>query len=242
MDIATALLFNLVIGVAAFMSSLTGFGYALVATPFLVFLFPPQLVVPVVLVSWVPLAGLLVREAKGQMQPRRIGRWVLGGVFGVPLGGYGLASVDEGAMRAAIGGITLIAALTLWFKPSRPLQKERLAAAVVGFVSGMMGGATGMSGPPVILFGLNQGWDHRELRANLIGYFVIIHSLALVFLQEFGILNRETLLLGVAALPGLMLGYAGGMYLKEKVSQKHFRSLAFALVCIGGLLALVKNG
>ena len=67
MDIATALLFNLVIGVAAFMSSLTGFGYALVATPFLVLLFPPQLVVPVVLISWVPLATLVAREAKGKM-------------------------------------------------------------------------------------------------------------------------------------------------------------------------------
>lgn len=241
MDWDIALLVNLIIGAAAFMSSLTGFGYALVATPFMVLIFPPQLVVPVVMVSWAPLAVLLVKEGHGRMNFRRIGRWTIGAVAGIPLGVYGLAQVEEGIMRAVIGGITLVAALTLWFKPARPLKKERLAAALTGLVSGVMSGATGMSGPPVILFGLNQGWEHRELRVNLIGYFAFNHVLTLIFLREFGILDQETLILGVATLPGMFLGYLGGMRLKERVSHKHFRALAFSLVCLGGLLALIRH-
>ena len=54
------LLLNLIVGAAAVVSSLTGFGYALVATPFLVLLFPPRVVVPMVMlfferVRWDPL-------------------------------------------------------------------------------------------------------------------------------------------------------------------------------------------
>jgi uncharacterized protein len=240
-DWHTVLLVNAIIGAAAFMSSLTGFGYALVATPFMVLLYEPRTVVPVVIVSWIPLAVLLVTEARSRMQPARIGRWSLGAVIGLPVGVYGLAAADPGTMRIAIGAMTLLAALTLWVKPARPLQHEGLFAPLTGLVSGVMGGATGMSGPPVILFGLNQQWDHRDLRANLIGYFAVKHALGLVFLTEFGILNRQTLSLGVAALPGMLLGYVVGIHLKERVSQRSFRALALTLVCSGGVAALIKH-
>lgn len=241
MTVATALVVNLVIGAASFVSSLTGFGYALVATPFMVLFFPPQLVVPVVMVSWVPLAILLVREAYPRMHPGRIAGWAAGALLGVPVGVYGLAHLDAGTMRAAIGGITLAAALTLWLRPSHPLRHERPVAVGAGLLSGVMGGATGMSGPPVILFGLNQGWEPRQLRANLIGYFAFKHAVVLVFMQGFGILDATTLLLGVTALPGMFVGYQAGIRLKERVSQKHFRALAFALVCLGGVLALIRH-
>lgn len=241
MDGQTAVWLNLIIGVSAFVSSLTGFGYALVATPFLVLVFAPRLAVPVVAVSWIPLALLLSWEARREMQPGRIATWGAGAAVGIPLGVYALAHLEGGAMRAGIGGLTLLAALSLWLKPARPLRHERPVGVLAGLVSGIMGGATGMSGPPVILFGLNQGWPHVALRANLIGYFAAKHVLSLVLLREFGILDRHALLLGAASLPGMVLGYAAGMRLKDHVSQRHFRILAFVLVLAGGLLALLKH-
>ena len=241
MSVGTVLIVNCIIGAAALVSSLTGFGYALVATPLMVLLFPPQTVVPVIMVSWLPLAALLVRESRERMQWRRIGRWGGGAIVGIPLGVYGLAATAPGLMRAVIGAATLLAALTLGLKPTRPLRHESLVAPLAGLVSGIMGGATGMSGPPVILFGLNQGWEHRALRANLIGYFAVKQVLVLIFLQGFGILNLGTLTLGVAALPGMLLGYNAGIALKDHVPYRHFRVLAFCLVGAAGLAALVRH-
>ena len=241
LEFGSVLVVNLIIGAAAFVSSLSGFGYALVATPFLVLLLPPRTVVPIVMVSWLPLAALLVWEAHGRMEWRRIGRWGMGAVVGIPLGVYGLATTAPGPMRAVIGAITLLAALTLWLKPARPLRHEALAAPAAGLLSGIMGGATGMSGPPVILFGLNQGWKHPVLRANLIGYFAAKQLLVVLFLTGFGILNAGTLVLGMAALPGMALGYLGGIRLKDRVSYRHFRTLAFCLVGAGGLVALIRH-
>ena len=183
---------NLIIGAAAFVSSLTGFGYALVASPCMVLLFPPRTAVPVTMLSWVPLAAALTWEARRQMEWGRIGRWMLGAAVGIPLGVYGLATASEGIMRAAIGAASLLAAGTLWLKPSRPFRREGLLAPLAGAMSGLMGGATGMSGPPVILFGLNQGWQVAALRANLIGYFAAKNLLSLAFLAEFGVLAPGT--------------------------------------------------
>ena len=241
MDVPAILLINLIVGAASFVTTLSGFGYALVATPFMVLLFPPQIVVPVVLLSSIPLSVLLAWESHREMSAGRIGRWLVGAAVGGPLGVYGLASIQEEIMRQVIGGITLLAVLMLWLKPVRPFQRESLPACMAGCLSGVAGGASGMSGPPIILFGLNQEWEHGELRANLIGYFTILHTAILVLFGYVGILDADTLVLGGWALPGMLIGYAGGVPIKQRVSGANFRILALGLVGLGGMLALAVN-
>ena len=241
MDLHTILLINLIVVIASLVTCLSGFGYALVSTPFLVLLFPPQQVVPVVLLSSIPLSVLIVCDCYREISPGRIGRWLAGAAVGGPLGVYGLASIPEDTMRVVIGAITLVAALTLWLKPARPFRRETLPALGAGCLSGVLGGASGMSGPPVILLGLNQGWEYGGFRANLIGYFLVLHLALLLLFRNFGILDGETLALGGWALPGLLVGYAIGIRLKPRVSQAHFRALAFGLVGLGGVLALAMH-
>ena len=159
MDYQTILLINAIVGIASCLTSLTGFGYALVSTPFLVLFLPPKIVVPVVLFSSLPLSAMLSWEAYRDMSLGRIGRWLVGAAVGGPPGVYGLASIQEEIMRQVIGGITLLAVLMLWLKPVRPFQRESLPACMAGCLSGVAGGASGMSGPPIILFGLNQEWS-----------------------------------------------------------------------------------
>ncbi len=241
MDSTAIALANAIVGFSAAMSALTGFGYALVAAPFLVLVFPPHEVVPVVMVSWIPLAALLLGEARGAMNLRRIGGWLTGAVVGIPVGVYGLAHIAEGPMRVVIGGITVAAALAMWVHPARPWRHEAAAAPIAGLLSGLLGGASGMSGPPVVLFALNQGWPPAETRANLIGYFVAKHAIALVSLALFGVLDRRAIELSLWAMPGLGVGAAVGLYLKSRVPPQRFRQVALVLVLVGGGLAIARH-
>jgi len=108
-----ALLANAILGLAALVASATGFGYALMATPFLAVVLEPRDAVGIVLVSWLPLAVLLVRDSYREMDLRRVSRFFAVAALGVPLGAYGLARLDATTMRAAIGAITLVAAAAL---------------------------------------------------------------------------------------------------------------------------------
>lgn len=226
---------------AAFFSSLTGFGYALLATPVLVLFLPPQIAVPVVLISWMPLSLLLARESYADMSWPRIGRWLLGAIPGMVLGAYGLTHIDEGLMRGTIGALTLLAALSVWLKPARPFARERMMAIVAGAVSGAMVGASGVSGPPVVLFGLNQGWDHRVLRACLIGYFTLLHASTILVLGSFGMVNYQTLEMAAGVMPGLFVGYLLGVRFKERIDGKHFRVLTLVLVSLAGIAAIMRH-
>ena len=231
---------NLILSVAAFFSSFTGFGFALIATPPLVLIFPPTVAVPTILAAWIPLSVFLVIEARREMSPRRIGNLLLGAALGVPAGVYLLTSVGVVPMRLAIGSFALLAAAVLVARPIHPLGGERALCFAGGMLSGLSGGATGMSGPPVILLGLNQGWDPRGFRADLIGYFSVLHLAVLVLLGTAGIFDAEVLSMGLASLPGVAVGYTVGIRAGKSLSGRLFRAAAIGLVALGGALVMAQ--
>jgi len=236
-----ALLANAILGLAALVASATGFGYALMATPFLAVVLEPRDAVGIVLVSWLPLAVLLVRDSYREMNLRRVSRLFAVAALGVPLGAYGLARLDATTMRAAIGAITLVAAAALSLRHGTPFRRAALAGGVAGLLSGVLAGASAMSGPPVVLYALKQGWEHRGMRADLIAYFVALHVLTLALFGHFDLVNERTLSLSLWAQPGVLGGFVLGMQVKARLSQERYRRLAVGLVCLGGLLALVHN-
>lgn len=231
---------NGVMGAAALIGTLTGFGYALLATPLLVLVLPPRDVVPLVLMSSIVLLVLLAIESRREMDGRKIGRWTLGALPGMLVGGSILATVPDGTMESIIGAITLCAAVLLSLRPGRPWRREWPGAVSAGVLSGVLVGASGMSGPPVILFGLKQNWDHRVLRASLIGYFGIIHSLAVFVLGGLGIGGVEALFQVLVVLPGVFMGFAFGWRWRARVDQRLFRYIALGLLCVSGMLALFR--
>ncbi len=226
-------------GAAALIGTLTGFGYALLATPLLIWVMPPRIAVPLVLFSSIVLLALLTVEAFSEMQGKKIVRWALGALPGMLVGGYVLSRMPEDTMRSLIGAITLLGAILLWLRPTQPWRREWPGALAAGLLSGVLASASGMSGPPVILFGIKQQWDHRALRATLIGYFAIVHLLALFVLGGFGLAGGEVFIRGGAVMPGVLLGFALGMKWRSRVDQALFRSIALGLLCAMGGIALI---
>ena len=230
----------LILAAASFVTSVSGFGYALVATPFMTILFPPQIAVPVVMLTWLPLAALLVSESYRQISRQRLGLMLAGGIPGVPIGAYGLATMEESTMRAAIGVTTLVASMTFLVKPVRPIQRELLGTCVAGFLSGIFGGASAMSGPPVVLFGLNQRWNYRQFRADLISFFAVLHVVMLICFWDHKLLDQSSLKMSGWGISGLMVGYVSGLWVRPHVSESHFRTLALGLMSFGGILVLMQ--
>ncbi|MEE2659943.1 MAG: sulfite exporter TauE/SafE family protein [Candidatus Latescibacterota bacterium] len=239
MEISDAMAANLILGIAAMITSVTGFGYAMLATPFLALLFPPQTVVPLIILTWLPLAVMLAAYCHREMNPRRIGTLLLFALPGAPVGIYGLATLSDEFMRSVIGFVTLGAAVLLLLRPSRPIKRERLALCGAGFLSGVLGGACALTGPPVALLGINQKWEHRGFRADVIGYFLCFYLITGWMLGQAGILDGDVMWFGLHSLPGVAVGYFGGRWLQTRVDGKAYRRLAIILVALGGLMALV---
>jgi uncharacterized protein len=110
-----------------------------------------------------------------------------------------------------------------------------------GFLAGLLGGAVGTPGPPVIVYATTQGWSPRTIKANVLGFFVANQGVILAGYWWAGLLTREVMTVAaVFSLPALA-GGATGVALFGRLDAARFRRVVFALLLVSGLVLLVRG-
>jgi uncharacterized protein len=231
----------LAIFMAGFTYGLTGFGFGLVSVPLLLLVLPPQSVVPITLLLASVTGVLVVWEAWRCIQIRRIWPLLVGGVMGIPVGTWVLTVLDANVLKVIIGAIISLSALAFLCGFHKPVGREKLTSIPIGVASGIMNGATGMSGPPVILFFSNQGVEKSIFRANLATYFLILNLITFPAQWVGGLLTRDVFTHVLWFLPALALGSWLGIRLAQRVNENLFRRVALTLVAATGIIS-VTNG
>ncbi|MCU0301876.1 MAG: TSUP family transporter [Candidatus Nanopelagicales bacterium] len=222
-------------GVAAggLAQSVTGLGFALVAAPGLIALLGPSQGVAVVvllgiLASVIPLLGqwrhVRVRDGGTLLVPT---------LLATPAVGALIAGVDTAALAVAAGTAVLVGVVALW----RGLRWQPLVsipgAIGTGIASATMNVIGGVGGPPVGLYAANAGWEPREARATLQGFF-LIQGLATM-------LVIGPVLPDVAAVVALVVGTLVGVVVAPRIPERAARMAVLAVAGFGGLALIVGN-
>lgn len=233
-----ALLFVLFAGA---IGGLTGFGFNLVATPPLIMVMPAKAAVAVLgLVSSFQSALMLWRLRKWT-ELRRVWPMILAGVAGIPVGTALLLLLDVDSLKLLIGGTSALAALTMLLGFRRSVGEGKVEVCAVGFASGVIGGTTGLSGPPVVLFLTNQGTAKQAFRANLSAHFTALGLFRLVTYSAGGLFSMEMVRLAAILLPTALLGTWVGMRLAPKVDEVLFRRLTLLTLVLTSLLVVASG-
>lgn len=181
----------LLLGAAAggFINGLSGTGTALFALGFyLVVLDPVTAVAIVALMSVV--AGVqgvwVVREAI-LAQPRRLLRFVLPGLVGVPLGVWLLNGLDATALRLGVAGFLILYGGYFAIRRSLPAFSRRTPVldSLIGGLGGILGGAAGMSGALPSMWMSLRPWTKFETRAVLqpFNMVMLVTTVTLLYLR-----------------------------------------------------------
>lgn len=162
-----------VIFLATLIRSAFGFGEALVAVPLLALLMPVKVAAPLAVLLSITVAAVVVVQDWQHVQLRSAGWLALSTLFGIPLGLWLLTAVDEHVVKAILA-LVILAFSSYCLVSPRPfaLQDDRLAW-VFGFGAGVLGGAYGMNGPPLVVYGTLRRWSAEHFRATLQGYFLL---------------------------------------------------------------------
>src|SRR5581483_2869772 len=78
------------------------------------------------------------------------------------------AAVVKALLAVVIIGFALYCLLS---RRQHALPDDRLAW-LFGFIAGVLGGAYGMNGPPLVIFGSLRRWSPDRFRATVQGYFL----------------------------------------------------------------------
>jgi uncharacterized membrane protein YfcA len=168
----TTLLVVAVIFLATLIRSSFGFGEALVAVPLLAFLIPVEIAVPLAVLLSITVAAVVVLQDRQHVHVGSAWRLVVATLFGIPLGLLLLTLVAEAIVKMILAVvITAFSLYCLLGRTRSQLSDDRLAW-LFGFTAGVLGGAYGMNGPPLVIYGTLRRWSPQQFRATLQGYFL----------------------------------------------------------------------
>ena len=161
-----------VVFLATLVRSAFGFGEALVAVPLLALVIPVQVAVPLATLLSITVAGLILAQDWRKVHARSAWWLVLPTLFGIPLGLLVLTAVSPPVVKAVMAVVIIAFSGYCLFGRRKPhLPDDRLAWAF-GFGAGVLGGAYGMNGPPLVVYATLRGWTPEHFRATLQGYFL----------------------------------------------------------------------
>ncbi len=207
-----------------------GFGAALIFMPLATLIIPPALAVAALNVSAVVSLITLVPRAWPATDRRQVLTMVGAGFVTMPLGVWLLTVVDPVSLRLVISGVvavTLAALMAGWRYRVAPGPAARLA---VGGATGILGSATGLMGPIVILFNLGAGAPAGPTRANTLVFLTLISLLLLPQMAVQGAIGWPALWLGLLLLLPYGLGGLLGQALFRPEHEMLYRRAAYGTI------------
>ena len=229
------------IGVAAYIRGYSGFGFSALTVTSLALILPPSEIVPT--------AYMLEIAASIHMLPLvwrsidwKILRWLFFGVvMGTPFGINFLEEVPQEIMRLVISGIVLTASLLLWKNIRFRSSANWYSILAVGFFSGVINGAAGIGGLPVVLFFLSISASSTLTRSTMVAYLFISDIYAVMLPGSQQLISTELLGRTVIFLIPLFAGIYLGHRSFVKTSPESFRKFTLGLLIFLSVAIIIRS-
>jgi uncharacterized protein len=221
-----------------FVSGLAGFGTALTALGIWLYIVPPSVAVPLVLICSIVAQTSTLPAIRRSIDFKLVWPFLIGGLAGVPLGTLLIPYSDPRIFRLGIGALLLVFPTLLYFqrKPIALSFGGRAADTGIGFAGGILGGLAGLSGPIPILWASVRGWGKDERRGVFQTFNWTVLSAALCVQAAAGFITREIMWLGLLVLPATLTGAWLGARTYRGLSDGNFRDVVLGLLFLSGMV------
>jgi uncharacterized membrane protein YfcA len=224
----------------AFLAGTSGFGFGLVATPALLLCgySLPFAVTAVLLLSLTTRVSVAwrLRHAVGR---RRVVLLVGGAAPGLWIGSRTLGAVDAHVLRIVVGAIVALSAAGLtWIDRHPPKPRFRGLVPAAGFLGGLLGTTTSLTGVPPALLLTRRRVGAEQLLADLSVYFIATAAIGLAVLAIDGNFSRSAAGSLLWWLPGVLVANAVGTTVGLRLPAHALRRLTLGLAFVAGIVTL----
>ena len=231
--------FILIILVASILQTSTGFGFSIMATPFLLLLFEPKEAIQINLILSLVISIVLIRKISKDIDRGIWKRFTIGSLFGLPIGMVVFLVIPMTWLKIGIAVMILILTVLLVFhvRIGQTPVRDRIA----GGFSGIFTTGIGMPGPPILLY--FSGTDTRKevLRGTTLAFYLFIYAASLLIQVFAAGTSKEIWVSSAIALPIVGVGLFLGQLLFKWINQSLFRILTYILLFFTGGYLLVQQ-
>jgi uncharacterized protein len=244
------IIIDAILFLSAIMSGLSGFGFSAVGAATLLFI-PPVTEAPLLQTLSTGNQLLSVERLRADM-PKSWrafcdgpGYCILGGLPGAYVGTWMLAHLPAKQLMTVFGSILILYCVYSLTKPAGARLRGcdgPIAATIVGFLGGALGGFTAFPGAAVVVWAGLRELPKAQTRAIVQPYIIMsqIFSLTLIALQHSQYLGHTYWTLLLWTLPAVLPGTMSGVMLYRRISDVNFRRIAFLLLGISGAALLIR--
>jgi uncharacterized membrane protein YfcA len=194
---------------------------------------PVEVAVPVAVLASITVALIAVIQDWKHIHFGDASRLVLSTVVGIPIGLWLLKVVSEPVIKSVLAVIIISFSLYSLLSSRNQELKDDRSAWLFGFGAGILGGAYGVNGPPLVIYGSLRRWSPQQFRATLQGYFLPASALGMCGFWVAGIwtptVNRFYLLSLVPVIAATFLG---------RVINRNINARQFVLYVHVGLILI----
>lgn len=231
--------FIIIILVASVLQTSTGFGFSILATPFLLLLFEPGEAIQINLILSLVISSALIMKIRKDIDFGTLRRFVSGSVLGLPVGIIVFLLIDMNRLKLGIGLIILV--LTLMLILQFRIRQNKTRDMFVGGLSGSLTTSIGMPGPPILLYFSGTQAEKEKLRGTTLAFYLFIYLVSLLIQVIFVGTNKTVWVSSLWALPLVFIGLFLGQVWFKWVNQNVFRILTYLILLFTGIYLLIEG-
>lgn len=242
---AEVILIASVVGLGGFIQGFSGFGLMLTVVSLLSIMIDVKVAIPVAGVfAWLTSAPLVLKM-RHAIRWQSVGILLIGAVPGAFIGAGLLKHLPASVILMSLGMMLIASSLYTLSSHHTVIRDNNTPLTLsVGLCSGVLGSGVGASGPPVIAYTSMLPWSSHEIKATLVAFFMLQMIGAMLSFWSKGLLTPEVGFYVLKALPGFIVGIAGGMSLYQLLHRTavDFRKIIHFFLLLMGIILVVKHG
>ena len=230
----------LVVAFAAFLQTISGFGFALFVVPLFGLFIDVKVGVVISTIAGLASSGHQTLKDRRDIDRPLARRLVLASLAGMPIGLLVIVFLPSSILQVIVGVLVVGSAVAL----ARGLFVSIVSNAadrVAGFVSGVLATATSTNGPPLVVLLQARNLPARIFRPTVNAVFVVGGAVSLVLYAVSGRLGWREASAALVSCPGLAVGIVSGRNLRERISPRGFRLLVLVLLVLTGVTSIVAG-
>jgi len=230
-----------VVLLAALVSSIAGFAFAVLAGSALAYLrFDPVQAVTMMALCSIAMQAYAVWQLRAAIRWRALAPMLAAGALSTPVGVAILVHIDARVYAAVLGVIVVgYGGYVLTRGTIRPVRGAAWRDALAGALGGVIGGLSGAPGLVVTIWCSLRGWDKERQRA-VYQPFILAMQLVTVACLVWSAPPQSDVLRDASFVPFALLGAIGGFALYRRMTTQQFHSAVSLLLIVSGVGLLAR--
>ena len=228
----------LVVGSAAMVQRVSGFGFGLIVVPLLSLFIPPR--DAVIIATLLAMATTLAQAWSERAVADRpvANRLFLAACAGMPFGLIVFLVVSDSALRVTVGVVVIAAAYLLGrgFALSHGSRRDEY---ILGALSGVLNTSVSTNGPPLVFLLQARGYEPARFRGTISRVFAMSNVVSLTLFLAAGKVTAGPAAAALASVPVVIAAQWLGSRLVKHFNGERFRILVLVLLYASGAAAIV---